>query len=90
MILGILNTNPQPPIRATAFTDSELRSVRVPVMVLIGERSVIYDPQRTRQRAMSLIPHAQAEIIPDASHALLAEKSGTVNERILKFLQDER
>jgi pimeloyl-ACP methyl ester carboxylesterase len=88
MILGILNTRPQPPVRATAFTDSELRSIQGPVMVLIGERSVIYDPQRTRQRATRLIPHAQAEIIPEASHALIAEKSGMVNERFLKFLAE--
>jgi pimeloyl-ACP methyl ester carboxylesterase len=87
MILGILNTRPQPPIRAAAFTDAELRSVQVPVLVLIGERSVIYDPQRTCQRAQKLIPQAQAEVIPGASHALIAEKAELVNTRILHFCQ---
>lgn len=88
MILGILNTHPQPPVRATAFSESDLRSVRAPVMVLIGECSVIYDPRRTHQRAASLIPHAQTEIIPEASHALIAEKPEIVNERMLKFLAE--
>jgi pimeloyl-ACP methyl ester carboxylesterase len=90
MILGILNTRPQPPIRAAAFSDQELQRVRVPVMLLIGERSVIYDPQRVYLRARRLIPNIQAEIIPDASHALIAEKSELVNTHILKFVAIKR
>jgi len=87
MLRGILNTRPQPPIRAVVFTDSELRSVKVPALVLIGEHSVIYNPQRVYQRAPRLIPNVQAEIIPDASHALNAEKAELVNLRILEFCQ---
>jgi pimeloyl-ACP methyl ester carboxylesterase len=87
MIRGILNTRPQPPIRATTFTDSELRTVEVPVLLLIGERSVIYNPQRAYQRAVQLIPNLEAEIIPGASHALNAEKAEYVNARILEFCQ---
>lgn len=87
MIQGILNTSPQPPIRPVPFTDSELRSVKIPVLLLIGERSVIYNPQRAYQRAIQLIPNVQAEIIPGASHALNDEKAESVNARILEFCQ---
>jgi pimeloyl-ACP methyl ester carboxylesterase len=87
MLLGILNSRPQPPIRATPFSDAQLRSIQVPVLVLIGERSVIYDPRRAQRRAILLIPGVQAEIIPDASHALIEEKSELVNARILRFYQ---
>jgi pimeloyl-ACP methyl ester carboxylesterase len=87
LIQGILNTRPQPPIRAIPFTDSELRSVKIPVLLMIGERSVIYNPQRAYQRATRLLPHVQAEIIPGASHALNDEKAELVNARILKFCQ---
>jgi pimeloyl-ACP methyl ester carboxylesterase len=55
------------------------------VLVLIGERSVIYDPHRAQRRALQLLPDVQAEIIPDASHALIEEKSELVNARILQF-----
>jgi pimeloyl-ACP methyl ester carboxylesterase len=51
MLQGILNTRPQPPIRATAFSDAELRRVKVPTLILIGKHSVIYDPDRTRRLA---------------------------------------
>jgi len=87
MLQGILNTRPQSPIRAVVFTDSELRSVKAPVLVLIGERSVIYNPQRAYQRATHLIPDVRAEIIQGGSHALNAEKAEIVNDRILEFCQ---
>lgn len=85
MIQGILTTRPQPPIRAVPFADSSLRSINVPVLVLIGGRSVIYNPEHAYARAAQLIPNVQAEIIPEASHALNAENSALVNTRILEF-----
>lgn len=85
MLLGILNTRPQPPIRATPFGEAQLGSIRAPVLVLIGGRSVIYNPKHVQRRAKHLIPNVEAQIIPDASHALNAEKSELVNERILQF-----
>jgi pimeloyl-ACP methyl ester carboxylesterase len=87
MLLGILNMRPQPPIRATPFTDEELRHIQTPTLLLIGGRSVIYDPERAYRRATSLVPNLEAEIIPEASHALTIEKSEIVNARILQFCQ---
>jgi pimeloyl-ACP methyl ester carboxylesterase len=87
MLQGILNTRPQPPIRATVFSDEELRRVKAPTLILIGKRSVIYDPERVYHRARQLIPDVQAEILPNASHALIAETAEIVNARILQFCQ---
>jgi len=33
MLQGILNTRPQPPIRTVVFTESELRSVKIPTFL---------------------------------------------------------
>jgi pimeloyl-ACP methyl ester carboxylesterase len=87
MLLGILNMRPQPPIRATVFNDAELRRMKAPTLLLVGGRSVIYDPERACQRATRLMPNLEAEIIPEASHALTMEKSEIVNARILQFCQ---
>jgi pimeloyl-ACP methyl ester carboxylesterase len=87
MVLGILNMRPQPPIRATVFSDEDLRQVYTPTLLLIGGRSVIYNPERALRRATRLMPHLEAELIPDASHALNAEKADLVNEHILKFVR---
>ena len=87
LVLGMLNTRPQPPIRATVFSDQELRCIQVPTLLLVGGRSVIYNPDRALRRATRLMPYLGAEIIPDASHALNAEKAELVNARILQFCQ---
>ncbi len=88
MVLGILNIRPQPPIRARVFSDEELLKVETPTLLLIGGKSVIYNPERAYRRAIGKIPNLEAEIIPDASHALNVEKSDYVNARILKFLAE--
>lgn len=88
MLQGILNIRPQPLIRATVFSDAELRRVETHTLLLIGGRSVIYDPYRAYRRATRLMPNLDAEIIPDASHNLIAEKSEIVNVRILEFLKE--
>ncbi len=85
MLLGILNTRPQPPIRASAFSDADLRNMKTPTLLLIGERSVIYNPKRVYRRACRLIPDIQVEIVPNASHALNTEAAEYVNARILQF-----
>ena len=88
MVLGILNIRPQPPIRARVFSDEELRRVETSTLLLIGGRSVIYNPERVYRRAIDSMPNLEAEIIPDASHALNSEKSEFMNRRILKFLAE--
>jgi pimeloyl-ACP methyl ester carboxylesterase len=87
MVLGILNTRLQPPIRAALFSDEDLRKLKPPTLLLIGGSSVIYDPQRAYQRAIRLIPTIQAEVIPNTSHAINFEQSELVNARILQFCQ---
>jgi pimeloyl-ACP methyl ester carboxylesterase len=87
MVLGILNTRPQPPIRATVFSDEDSRRVQTPTLLLVGGRSVIYNPSRALRRATRLTPNLEAEMILGASHALNAEKSELVNARILRFCQ---
>jgi pimeloyl-ACP methyl ester carboxylesterase len=87
MLLGILNTRPQPPIRATPFSEADLRRVKTPTLLLMGGRSVIYNPNHAYRRATRLMPRLEAEIIPGASHALLEEKSELVNAHILQFCQ---
>jgi pimeloyl-ACP methyl ester carboxylesterase len=85
MVLGILNLRPQRPVRATVFKDKELQQVKVPVLFLIGEQSVIYNPNSVLKRATKLVPDIEAEIIPGASHGLNMEQAEVVNKRVLQF-----
>ncbi|ADB30755.1 hydrolase or acyltransferase (alpha/beta hydrolase superfamily)-like protein [Kribbella flavida DSM 17836] len=66
-------------------TDDVLRSVQVPVLALIGGRSVVHSPQVAVRRAQTLLPDVEAELWPEASHALPGEFPAQVNARIIRF-----
>ena len=71
-------------------SDEVLRSVRTPVLVLLGGRSVVHDPAAAQRRALSLLPAAEAEVWPEASHAISGELPDRVNERILRFVKKRK
>lgn len=88
MLQGVLNTNPQPPLRPIPFTDEQLQSLGCPVLLLVGEKSVIYNPERVIHRARILIPRIHAEMLKKASHALNMEQADLVNARLSAFLAE--
>jgi pimeloyl-ACP methyl ester carboxylesterase len=70
-----------------AYKDEELRSVRSPTLVLIGQQESLLDPVAAVRPARQLIPYVQAELVPQASHDLPVSRAETVNERVLAFLE---
>ncbi|MGE7272037.1 alpha/beta fold hydrolase [Brevibacillus panacihumi] len=68
------------------FTDDELQSVQVPVLLLLGEHEVMYDPQSALLRASALVPGIEAEIVKNAGHVVSMEQPEYVNQRVLRFL----
>lgn len=91
-VQGFKNFDLRHQIRAlpTAFGDDELRRVKAPTLLLVGEKEVIYDPRTAVQRGQELIPRITAELIPNAGHGLPMERAELVNERILKYLAQEQ
>ena len=73
----------------TVFSDDELRRIRTPVLLLIGDHEVVYRPDRVLQRATRLVPNLTAEIIPNANHNAEYTNAPVVNEKIQKFLAEE-
>lgn len=65
--------------------DDLLRSLQVPVLALLGGRSVAHNPLEAARRAQSLIPNNQTELWPDATHALSGEFPTQLNARLLRF-----
>jgi pimeloyl-ACP methyl ester carboxylesterase len=70
------------------YKDEELRSVRNPTLLLIGQQEALYHPIAAVDRAKQLIPDIQAELIPQASHDMPISQHGTVNQKILEFLKE--
>ena len=52
---------------ATDFTDEELESITVPVLILDGAQEEFVKPEDTKQMA-ALIPGAELVIMPDTGH----------------------
>ena len=82
---GFPSNHLPPPV----YRDDELRKIKTPVLLLIGNREVIYNPVRVIQRATRLVPGLKAEIIPNANHNAQVTAPDTVNAKILKFLAGE-
>ncbi|MER5555176.1 alpha/beta hydrolase [Streptomyces sp. NPDC002793] len=71
-----------PPARV--FSDEELRRVRVPSLFLLGERSALHDPRQVAGRVRALVPAADVEIVPAATHALPTDDPELMVARILR------
>ncbi len=71
------------------FTDDQLRQINTPILLLLGEQEVTFNPHAALNRARSLLPHGEGEILPNVGHALTMEQPGAANARILAFLSNE-
>jgi pimeloyl-ACP methyl ester carboxylesterase len=90
MIRGILHCKPRSPVRAAPFTDAQLRLCATPTLLLVGEKSVIYDPAKAVKRAETFMPNVRSEIIADASHGLNYEQADLINSRLVSFFEETR
>lgn len=64
---------------------SELRRIRVPTLLLIGDKEVIYEPHATLRRALDRMPGLEAAIVLGANHMTALTRPDDVNERIVGF-----
>jgi len=66
----------------------ELKGLIMPVLLLVGEREIMYPAKQAVARARQLIPHLQAAIIPNAGHFLASDRPKEVNQIVCRFLDD--
>ena len=93
MYLGLKHFRvPTETLRAlpAAFSDDELRAMRVPVLLLFGDHERIYDPAEALARARRLLPDFQGELVPQSSHDMCYSQRRLVDRRVLDFLNDNR
>lgn len=68
------------------FSNKEMQTLRMPVLVLIGDDDMINNEKSIRL-AKEEIPRGEGYIIPNAGHFLSIDQAETVNKRIVKFLK---
>lgn len=67
-------------------SDQVLRSLRVPMLALLGGRSVVHSVATAQRRALELVAGAEVHVWPRGTHALSFEFADEVNARILDFI----
>jgi pimeloyl-ACP methyl ester carboxylesterase len=82
-ILAYYNSNPEPPL---PFSDSQLRKVTMPTLLLIGAQDNLFSAQSTVARAELLLPNLCAKIIPGAGHMLPYDQPDIVRDHVMHFL----
>ncbi|MGY0465745.1 alpha/beta fold hydrolase [Kitasatospora sp. cg17-2] len=86
LMLAVRTYKPNNRPAARPFTDEELGSIRLPVLVLLGRRSALLRPRQVLARVTALVPGVRAEIVERAGHGLNLERPELVNERLLEFV----
>ncbi|MEV6973753.1 alpha/beta fold hydrolase [Kitasatospora sp. NPDC093806] len=90
LMLGMRSHRPNTRPPARQFSDEELRSIGLPVLVLVGARSALLRPRRVLERVTALIPDVRAELVRGAGHGLNLERPEEVNEQLLRFIRRGR
>ncbi|MFT3795983.1 alpha/beta fold hydrolase [Flavobacterium sp.] len=72
-------------MKMTRFSKQELQSLKIPVLVLVGDRDVINDVG-ILTKAAETIPHAETDMIMNAGHFLSIDQAEMVNIKIVDFL----
>ncbi len=72
-------------LQLTPFSDDELKTLSMPVLILIGDHDII-NKEKSIDKAKELLPHSETSIIKNAGHFLSFDQSDTINTRILDFL----
>jgi pimeloyl-ACP methyl ester carboxylesterase len=68
------------------FSDQELRKVKAPTLLLIGDHEVIYNTKRVVQRAKRFVQNLRYEEIEQANHNAEYTSAEQVNRKVTGFL----
>jgi len=72
------------------ISDAELSSIRCPVLVLLGDKEMIYSSVAASGRVRRLMPNAVVQVIPNVGHLLGVQRPAVVNPRVVGFLAQVR
>jgi pimeloyl-ACP methyl ester carboxylesterase len=73
-------------ITASPVSDDELRTMRMPVLFLMGKNEVLCDAAAALARGRRLVPDFQGELIPHCRHDMCASRARIVDALVLEFL----
>ena len=73
-----------------ALPDEDLEKLKIPTLLLIGDKEILYEADQALKRAEEVVENIQTVLIPNASHMVLIEQTELVNSHILNFLSGDK
>lgn len=77
----------RPIVTPTTMSDEQLRSIRVPSLLLVGENETVGSASKAMRRLHTVAPQIKAELIPGAGHDLPIARRELVIQKVLEFLE---
>ncbi len=87
--LGLRSFKFKQPPSPTVLSDDEMRSIKVPLLFLVGENEKVYDAKEAVKRIKTIAPQIETEIITGCGHDLSISQKEIVSNKILEFLIKE-
>ena len=72
-------------LQMTPFSGEQLKSLNIPVLVLIGDNDIINN-DKSLEKAKKYLPNVETEIIKNAGHFLSIDQPEIIDKEILIFL----
>ncbi|MBW1799836.1 MAG: alpha/beta hydrolase [Deltaproteobacteria bacterium] len=83
---SLARLRPVPP--PNIFDDRALKNITTPTLLLVGEKEVIYHPEKVLDRAGRTMPNIATELVPDGTHMMSWEKKETINAHMIDYLSN--
>lgn len=74
-------------MQMTPFSKKDLRTLRIPILVLIGDKDVMNN-EKTVRIAKKDLSHGHGEVILNAGHFLSVDQADVVNKKVVSFLKN--
>lgn len=71
------------------FSDDELKAIKVPTLLILGNEEMIYSPAKAAERASRILPNSKVIILPDCGHAIPYDAPKDASNVIDSFLSAE-
>ncbi|MGW4287060.1 alpha/beta fold hydrolase [Streptomyces sp. NPDC004673] len=68
------------------LSEGELSTIRTPLYLVLGERSLLVHPRLQVERVPRLIPGARAEVVSNTEHGPQIDHADEINRRMLSFM----
>lgn len=68
------------------FSDDELKAIKVPTLLILGNKEMVYSPAKAAERASRILPNSKVIMLPDCGHAIPFDAPKEASNAIDSFL----